>query len=162
VVIIYAQAPSGNSLWKYAVRRGWEPQVVSNPDVLARLVRAGKVEIVLCSSLKRLGRNSSHFEEVLRDLVSRKVVLIIPAQGIDTSKVPGEVILRMLDSTAEFKRGIAGETKARGVKLCRRETAHRYRADVARLRAQGLTGCAIARKLVSRVRRSSRSLAISD
>jgi hypothetical protein len=57
VVVIYARVPSGNSLWEYAVRRGWETvQVVSDADVLMRMVRLGKVSVVLCSGLSWLGR----------------------------------------------------------------------------------------------------------
>ena len=80
VVVIYARLPSDNSLWEYAVRRGSEDvQVVSHADVLMRAVRAGKVEILSCSTVKGLSRSSSHHAEVLRDLVTRRVVLIIPA-----------------------------------------------------------------------------------
>jgi DNA invertase Pin-like site-specific DNA recombinase len=138
------------------MRRGWEDfAVVSDADVLMRAVQGGQVEILLCSTLKGLGRNSSHFGEVLRSLVSRRVVLIVPAQGIDTSKVPGEVILGLLDDIDEFKRSVAQErtnaglaaAKARGVKLGRPRTLDAYRGDVARLRAQGRTGRGIAREL---------------
>jgi DNA invertase Pin-like site-specific DNA recombinase len=158
VVIIYAPRSSlaDNALLEYAAQRGWtETRVISDSELLMRAVQGGQVGILLCSTLKGLGRNSSHFGEVLRSLVSRRVVLIVPAQGIDTSKVPGEVILGLLDDIDEFKRSVAQErtnaglaaAKARGVKLGRPRTLGAYHGDVARLRAQGLSGRAVARKL---------------
>jgi DNA invertase Pin-like site-specific DNA recombinase len=138
------------------MRRGWEDfAVVSDADVLLRAVQAGRVEIVLASSLKGLGRSVSHLVELLREFVTRKVTLIIPGQGIDTSKVPGKVFLHTLDAISEFKRSAALEAineglaaaKARGVRLGRPETVNAHREDVARLRALGLSGRAISKEL---------------
>ena len=83
-------APSAdNSLWEYAVRRGWgdeEIRVISEPVLLVSAVRSGKVEIILCSGLNRLAHSSLELVELLREFVSRKITLIIPNQHIDTSK----------------------------------------------------------------------------
>jgi hypothetical protein len=51
VVVIYAKGPDGNPLWDYAVRRGWDDdvRVVSEPVELMRLVRAGRVGVVLAN-----------------------------------------------------------------------------------------------------------------
>jgi DNA invertase Pin-like site-specific DNA recombinase len=157
VVLIFAKGPDGNPLWDYAVRRGWEENVhvVTDLDELTRLVWAGKVEIVLASSLNGLGRSVSHLVELLREFVTRKVTLIIPGQGIDTSKVPGKVFLDTLDAISEFKHSAAVEAihaglnraRRRGVRLGRPETVNAHREDVARLRSQGRTGRAIAKEL---------------
>ena len=58
---------------------------------------AGKAEIVLAFSSNGLGRSLYQLVRVLRDFVAHKVALIIPAGGIDTSKVPGKVVLDTLD-----------------------------------------------------------------
>jgi DNA invertase Pin-like site-specific DNA recombinase len=93
--------------------------------------------------------------ELLREFVSRKITLIIPNQRIDTSKVPRKAFLGMLDAIEEFKRaamvesiraGLAAARK-RGARLGRPQTVNAHRGDVARLRAQGLTGRAIAKEL---------------
>jgi DNA invertase Pin-like site-specific DNA recombinase len=135
---------------------GWlNVHVVTDLDALIRLIRAGRVEIVLASSLNGLGRSVSHLVEVLSEFLTRKVTLIIPSAGIDTSKVPGKVFLDTLDAISEFKRCVAVErisaglaaAKARGVKLGRPTTVNAHREDVARLRAQGRTGRAIAKEL---------------
>jgi DNA invertase Pin-like site-specific DNA recombinase len=92
---------------------------------------------------------------VLKEFVAHKVALIIPSAGINTSSVPSKVFLDALDSIAEFKHSVAVErinagmaaAKARGVKLGRPMTIDAHRDDVARLRAQGRTGRAIAKEL---------------
>jgi DNA invertase Pin-like site-specific DNA recombinase len=77
-----------------------------------RLVRAGKVEILLCASLSGLGRSVPELVTVLRDLVTHKVALIISSAGIDTSKVPGKVLTDMLDAISEFKRALPSRVSA--------------------------------------------------
>jgi DNA invertase Pin-like site-specific DNA recombinase len=84
-----------------------------------------------------------------------KVALINPSAGINISSVPTNVFLDALDSIAEFKHSVAVESinagiagaQARGVKLGRPVTIDAHREDVARLRAQGRTGRAIAKEL---------------
>jgi DNA invertase Pin-like site-specific DNA recombinase len=155
--VIFARGPAGNSLWDYAVRRGWEEElkVITDLDELNRLVRAGKVEVVLCSGLNGLGCSLYQLVQGLREFVAHNVALIIPSAGIDTSSVPSRVFLDALDSIAEFKRSVAVErinagmaaAQARGVKLGRPVTIDAHREDVARLRMQGRTGRAIAKEL---------------
>jgi DNA invertase Pin-like site-specific DNA recombinase len=134
VVLIYARGCSGNSLWDFCRRRGWdnEAQVVTGLDVLMRLVRAGKVEVLLCASLSGLGRNVPQLVAVLRDLAAHKTVLIIPGR-IDTSKLSSKAFLNVLDAIEEFKHSAAVEAinaglasaKRRGVKLGRPQTVNR-------------------------------------
>ena len=110
---------------------------------------------MLASSFNGLGRSLYQLVRVLRDFVAHKVALIIPSAGIDTSKVPGKVILDTLDAIEEFKRGATREgineglaaAKRRGVKLGRPMTRNAHYEDVARLRSQGYTGRAIGREL---------------
>ena len=157
MVLIYARGRSGNSLWDFCRRRGWDDdsQVVRDLDVLMRLVRAGKVEILLCASLSGLGRSVPELVAVLRGLVAHKVALIVPSAGIDTSKVPGKVFTDTLDAISEFKHAVAVESisaglaraRRRGVRLGRPEKVAAYRKDVLRLRARGLTGRAIAKEI---------------
>jgi DNA invertase Pin-like site-specific DNA recombinase len=156
VLVIYAPVSTdGASLWEYAYGRGWDDvRVLSDADVLLRAVRAGKVEVVLANSLIGMARSSLEFVAMLKDFVVHKTVLIVPGR-INTSGVSSKVFLDVLDSIAEFKRvatveaiheGLAA-AKARGIKLGRPRTLDAYHGDVARLRAQGLSGRGIARAL---------------
>jgi DNA invertase Pin-like site-specific DNA recombinase len=101
-----------------------------------------------------MARSSLELVAMLKDFVVHKTVLIVPGR-INTSSVSSKVFLDVLDSIAEFKRVATVEAineglavaKARGVKLGRPKTLDAYREDVARLKAQGLSGRGIARKL---------------
>jgi DNA invertase Pin-like site-specific DNA recombinase len=137
------------------MRRGWEDfAVVSDVDVLIRAVRAGKVEIVLCSTLNGMARSSLELLATLKDFVAHKVTLIIPDR-IDTSEVSSKVFLDVPDALEEFKRAATVENIAvglararrKGIRLRRPRTLDAYREDVARLKAQGLSGRGIARAL---------------
>ena len=50
-----------------------------------KAVRAGKVDVVLCYNLDRLGRSLSHLVHLLGEFSAHKVALIVPGQGINTS-----------------------------------------------------------------------------
>jgi DNA invertase Pin-like site-specific DNA recombinase len=134
--------------------RGWEDvHVVTSLEELLRVVRSGRVEIVLCSRLERLAHSFRRLREVVAELVAHKTALIIPSQGV--VNVPPEMILKMLDCVIDFRRCVARENisaglnaaRRRGVRLGRPKIAHRYREDVAKLRARGLTGRAISQVL---------------
>ena len=155
--MLYAPA-ADNSLWEYAVRRGWgdeEIRVISEPGLLVRADRAGKVEIILASSLNGLCRSSLDLVELLREFVSRKITLNIPSSRFDTSKCPAKALTGVLDAIEEFCRQSATENiraglaraRRKGVKLGRPMKINAYRDDVARLRTRGLSGRAIAKEL---------------
>jgi putative DNA-invertase from lambdoid prophage Rac len=155
VIVIFR--PADNSLWDYCVRRGWQDEeirVVTDLDALLRGVRDDRVEMVLASSLNGRGRSVPELVQMLRELRVHKTVLIVPGR-FDTSRVSSKVFLDTLDAIEEFKHAATVETineglaaaKARGVRLGRPETVNRYRARVARLRAQGHSGRSIAREL---------------
>jgi DNA invertase Pin-like site-specific DNA recombinase len=156
VVVIFARGPTGNTLWDFVRRKGWgeDVQVVSDADVLMRLVRLGRVGVILCANFNGLGGSVSQLVQVLRELSAHKVTLIVPGQ-IDTSKISSEVFLDTLDAISEFKHSAAVEAthaglnaaRKRGVKLGRPVKINAYRKDVARLRAQGLSGRAIGKEL---------------
>jgi DNA invertase Pin-like site-specific DNA recombinase len=155
VVVIFARGPSSNSLRDFAVRRGWqdELEVVTDVDALLRLVRLGRVGVVLCSSLNGLASSVPGLVQVLKEFISRKVVLIVPG-AFDTSRM-GKAFPDTLDAIEEFKRCVAEEAiqaglsraRRRGVRLGRPMTRNAHYEDMARLRARGMTGRAIGREL---------------
>jgi len=48
--------------------------------------RRGKIDIVVCFKLDRLGRSLSHLAQLIDEFSAHKVALVVPAQGIDTSE----------------------------------------------------------------------------
>jgi DNA invertase Pin-like site-specific DNA recombinase len=122
-----------------------------------KAVRAGEVDIVLCYNLDRLGRSLSHLVHLLGEFSAHKVALIVPGQGINTSSSnpASALLLNMLGAIAQFEHSIIVErvnaglaaARRRGIKLGRPATLGVHREAVARLRAQGRTGRAIAKEL---------------
>ena len=109
---------------------------------------------MICSTLSGLARSVSQLVQVLRDYVTHGIFFIVPGR-INTSKASSKAFLNLLDAIEEFKRAAATENiregliaaRKRGVKLGRPETVSVHRENVARLRARGLTGRAIAKEL---------------
>jgi DNA invertase Pin-like site-specific DNA recombinase len=122
-----------------------------------RDVRRGRVDVVLCYALDRLGRSLSHLVQLLDEFANHKTALIVPNAGLDTSvdSPSGQLQLHILGAIAQFERsmivsrvnsGLAA-ARARGVKLGRPAKRNPHYDAVARLRAEGLSGPAIAAKL---------------
>jgi putative DNA-invertase from lambdoid prophage Rac len=126
-------------------------------DRLMSAVRHGKVDTVVCFKLDRLGRSLSHLAQIIDEFNTYKVALVVPAQGIDTSEgnPAGKLQLHILCAVAEFEREIIRErvnaglavAKKKGVRFGRPATLDAHRDDIARLRAMGKTGRAIAVEL---------------
>jgi putative DNA-invertase from lambdoid prophage Rac len=126
-------------------------------DRLMGAVRRGKVDVVVCFKLHRLGRSLSHLAQIIDEFSAHKVALVVPAQGIDTSEgnPAGKLQLHILCAVAEFEREIIRErvnaglavAKRKGVRLGRPATLDAHRENIARLRAQGLSCRAVAREL---------------
>ena len=157
------------SLREYCAPHDWpEVQVITDTisgskisrrglDQLMKAVRAGKVDVVLCYNLDRLGRSLSHLVQLIGEFAAHKVALIVPGQGINTSSSnpASALLLNMLGAIAQFEHSIIVErvnaglaaARRRGIKLGRPGTLAVHREAVAKLRAQGRTGRAIAKEL---------------
>ena len=126
-------------------------------DQLMKAVRGGRVDVVLCYNLDHLGRSLSHLVQLLGEFAAHKIALIVPGQGINTSSSnpASALLLNMLGAIAQFEHSIIVErvnaglaaARRRGIKLGRPGTLGVHREAVAKLRAQGRTGRAIAKEL---------------
>jgi DNA invertase Pin-like site-specific DNA recombinase len=122
-------------------RRGWDG-VIEYEDVISGAkftrmgldkmmaeVRRGRLDVVLCYKLDRLGRSLVSVAQLIGEMLANKVALVIPGQGIDTSSDNSAAKLQMniLMAVAEFERDIIRErtlaglaaARARGTKLGR-------------------------------------------
>jgi DNA invertase Pin-like site-specific DNA recombinase len=176
-VVIYARVSTDKQnhdsqlteLREYCARRKWTgveeiTDTVSGVnssrkglDRLMAAVRKGKVDIVVCYKLDRLGRSLAHLAAMIAEFTAHHVALVVPEQGIDTSGANSAARLQMniLCAVAEFEHEIIRErvnagiarAKARGVRFGRPRSIDAHAGCVARLRAQGRTGRAIAKEL---------------
>ena len=145
-VVIYARVSTNKQnhdsqlteLREYCERRKWEEveEIVDTAsgvkssraglDRLMKAVRRGKVDIVVCYKLDRLGRSLAHLAAMIAEFTAHNVALVVPEQGIDTSAANSAARLQVnvLCAVAEFEREIIRErvndgiaaAKARGVK----------------------------------------------
>ena len=90
-------------------------------------VRDGDTVVVW--KLDRLGRNTLHILETVKELTDRGVTLISTTDGIDSSTAAGRMVIGVLASMAEFERELVKErtalkraaSQARGTKFGRRK-----------------------------------------
>jgi len=158
-----------NELREYCQRRGLNypaeySDVISGAklsrqglDRLMADVRRGKVDLVVCFKLDRLGRSLAHLAQIVGELTTHRVALICPSQGIDTSGMnpASQLQLNILMAIAEFERSIIQErvvaglkaAKANGTKLGRPKSISRHADAAHRLMSEGFGVRAIARKL---------------
>lgn len=158
-----------NELRNYCQRRGWTGvseyrDVISGAkftrqglDKLMADVRRGRVNVIICFKLDRLGRSLPHLAQIIAELTAHRVALICPSQGIDTTSLnpASQLQLNILMAIAEFERSIIQErvaaglraAKARGVRLGRPSKLDQHRKQVSDLVAEGLGVRAIARRL---------------
>lgn len=154
---------------RYCERRGWsEAEEITDTasgsktsrtglDRLMAAVRRGKVDVIVCFKLDRLGRSLAHLAQLIAEFQTHKVALVCTSQGIDTTNQnpAAQLQLNILCAVAEFEREIIRErvhaglaaARQRGVKLGRPSTLYRHENSVAGLLAQGNGVCEIARKL---------------
>ncbi|RIL04955.1 MAG: invertase [Proteobacteria bacterium] len=131
--------PQLDALRAWAATRGHEVEVftdegvsgsrASRPglDALLATVRAGKVQVVACAALDRLGRDLQHLLAVAGELRERNVELVSLREGIDLHSPMGRAMLAMLGLVAQLEKdwitdrvnaGIAA-AKKRGVRCGR-------------------------------------------
>jgi DNA invertase Pin-like site-specific DNA recombinase len=137
------------SLREYCARHNWrDVQVITDTisgskisrkglDQLMKAVRGGKVDVVLCYNLDRLGRSLSHLVQLLGEFAAHKVALIVPGQGINTSSSnpASALVLNMLGAIAQFEHSI--NRRARERRTGRRQGARPSRPQSPRHRQGG-------------------------
>ena len=114
-------------------RRGWSnvteyADVISGTkftrtglDEMMREIRRGRLDVVLCYKLDRLGRSLASVAQLIGEMISNKVSLVIPGQGIDTSSdnSAARLQLNILIAVAEFERDIIRERTKAGLAAAR-------------------------------------------
>jgi DNA invertase Pin-like site-specific DNA recombinase len=118
-------------------------------------VRDGDTVVVW--KLDRLGRNTLHILETVKELTERGVTLVSTTDGIDSSTAAGRMVIGVLASMAEFERELVKErtalkretSRANGTKFGRPRKVDdtEHIATARRMKADGHTGRDIAKYL---------------
>jgi DNA invertase Pin-like site-specific DNA recombinase len=90
-------------------------------DTMMNEVRRGRLDVVLCYKLDRLGRSLVSVAQLIGEMLENKVALVIPGQGIDTStdNSAGRLQLNVLLAVSEFERDIIRERTLAGLAAAR-------------------------------------------
>ena len=157
-------------LREYCSRRGWKDVAEYRDtasgakfsreglDALIREVRKGRINLIVAYKLDRLGRSLAHLAQLIGELTTHRVALVIPAQGIDTSasNPTSQLQLNILMAVAEFEREIIRDrvnsglraARARGARFGRPSTLQKHLPRVRALREAGRNVSQIARELM--------------
>jgi DNA invertase Pin-like site-specific DNA recombinase len=124
---------------------------------MMRDIRRGRIEAVVAYRLDRLGRSLAHLVQIINEMTTHRVALIVPDQAIDTSasNPASQLQLNILAAVAEFEREIIRErvnaglkaARAPGKRLGRPATLERHLPRVEALLRSGMTVSALAREL---------------
>jgi len=154
----------------YCKRRGWDDAREFSDtssgakfsgdglDALMREVRKGRIDAIVAYKLDRLGRSLADLANLIGEMTTHGVALVIPAQGIDTSasNPASQLQLNILMAVAEFEREIIRDrvnvglraARARGIRFGRPSTLQKYLPRVRALREAGHNVSQIARELM--------------
>jgi DNA invertase Pin-like site-specific DNA recombinase len=85
--------------------------------MLMKEVRAGKLDVIVCVKMDRLGRSLPHLAQLVGELDRHHVALICTSQGIDTSNdnPAGRLQMHVLMAVAEFEKALISDRTRAGL-----------------------------------------------
>jgi DNA invertase Pin-like site-specific DNA recombinase len=110
-------------------------------------------DTVIVTRIDRLARSIADLAAIVREIETKGAALKATEQPIDTSTAAGKAFLGMLGVFAEFETNIRRERQLEGIAKAKSEGVYRGRkpsidrAELRRLRAEGLGMTAIAERL---------------
>ena len=119
---------------RVAKARGYEPIVFEDTasgakhsrkalDAMLARVRKREFDAVICFKLDRLGRSLPHLAQIIGELDSNQVGLIVCGQGIDTtdSNPAARLQMHVLMAVAEFERSMIRDRTLAGLEAARKK-----------------------------------------
>lgn len=82
---------------------GISGRTTDRPRLSELLSELADIDVIVVSSLSRLGRSNRHLQEVFADLEAQGVALVSLAESIDTSTASGKLMRNFLAAIAEFE-----------------------------------------------------------
>ncbi|WP_130471050.1 recombinase family protein [Candidatus Magnetaquicoccus inordinatus] len=101
---------------------------------LLRFIRKG--DVVECTRLDRLARDTHHLLEIVQLLERKNVALKIQNINLDTSTATGKLMLTMLAAISAFERDLLKERQQEGIEKAKREGVYKGRKPTARAKSQ--------------------------
>ncbi len=101
-------------------------------------VRAG--DMVVVSSIDRLGRNTRDILNIVAELETKGATLVCLNQNLDTSTPIGKCVLTILASFAEMERNNIKERQAEGIALAKRDGRYKGRGKKNLPELEGIWG----------------------
>lgn len=104
-------------------------------DRLMADVRKGRIKVVVCYKLDRLGRSLVHLAQMIGEFDGYGTALVCPSQGIDTraDNPAGRLQMHVLMAVAEFERSLIRERTKAGLAAARARGARLGRPRGSRL-----------------------------
>jgi DNA invertase Pin-like site-specific DNA recombinase len=118
---------------------------------LMQFLQAG--DTLMVTRIDRLARSIGDLQDIIRELKTKGVALKATEQPIDTSTAAGKAFLDMLGVFAEFETNLRRERQLEGIAKAKAEGVYKGRkpkldkTNVLALKAEGLGGSEIARRL---------------
>ena len=90
-------------------------------DEMLKAATRGEFQLIMSTSVDRLGRSLSHLVEFLDDIHAKGVDLYLHQQGIDTTTPTGKMMFQMCGVFAEFERAMMADRIKAGLSRARAE-----------------------------------------
>lgn len=151
---------------EYVQNRGWTltaefkevgsgAKVRPKREELLRMARRREIDAIVVWKLDRLGRSMVDLVTSLNELRELGIVFVSLTEALDFSTPSGRAMAGMLSTFAEFERDIIRErviagianARANGKPHGRPKTASLKKAEICRLKSEGLNNTQIAKRL---------------
>ena len=122
-VSYYTEKISGNPAWKMAgiyADEGITGTSMKHREDFKRMLRAcreGRIDLILCKSVSRFGRNSVDVLRTIRALRERGVGVIFEKEGVDTRTMNSELILAFHSAFSQSESESIRENVSRGLRM---------------------------------------------
>lgn len=135
-VSYYTEKITNNSEWKMAgiyADEGITGTSMKHRDDFKRMLRAcreGRIDLILCKSVSRFGRNSVDVLRTIRSLRERNIGVIFEKEGVDTRTMNSELILAFLSAFSQSESESIRENIIRGLQMAYAQGTVTLRSDV--------------------------------
>ena len=111
------------TIYKIYREEGISGAKVSRPqlDILLQDMRQRYFDAILVWKLDRLGRSVQHLLQILQEMDSKKIRLIITDMGLDTSTAQGKFFFTVIGAVAELEREMIRDRIMAGLSRAKKE-----------------------------------------